>query len=111
MRQSRPDNPETSTLYVRLSVGLFATVTIIVLTFQHYGISWDEFLQHDYGEAVLRFYTSFLHDRSSISAVGNLSNYGGLFEILCVLATRVSPFGVYETRHLLTALFGITGIL
>ncbi len=37
--------------------------------------------------------------------------YGGLFELAAQAAKRVSPFGLYETRHLVGALFGFVGIV
>lgn len=98
-------------LYLYLSAALFLVVTaFVILTFRQYGMSWDEPSQHDYGEKVFRYYSSFFRDRSSIYA-GDLVNYGGFFELLAFLSTRILPFGIYETRHLITALFGIGGIL
>src|SRR5207237_6628881 len=75
-------------IYIRLSWVLFAALAVLVLgTFRHYGLSWDEPLQHEYGEKVFRYYTSFFRDRSSMFA-GDLVNYGGSFEFFAVLATR-----------------------
>src|SRR5262252_265246 len=48
--QQTPKDSTTSKLYIRLTAVLFATVTILVfLTFRHYGLSWDEYLQYNYG--------------------------------------------------------------
>src|SRR5437762_1133909 len=97
-------------LYVRFSAALFLILTaVVLLTFRHYGASWDERLQHEYGEKVLRYYTSFLRDRSAF-VMPDLFHYGGFFEVLSVLAARVLPLGTHETRHLMSALCGITGI-
>jgi hypothetical protein len=97
-------------LYLRLAAALFLILIVLVsATFQDYGISWDEGFQHEYGERILRFYTSLFKDRSSL-VPGDLANYGGAFEVPAVLATRTLPFDLYETRHLLTALTGIAGI-
>jgi hypothetical protein len=97
-------------LYVSLSTLLFVIVTgLVLVTFRHYGASWDEQVQHEYGEAVLRFYSSLFRDRSA-TALGDLSRYGGFIELLEVFATRISPFDVYATRHLLDGLCGVAGI-
>jgi len=98
-------------LYQRLSIVLFLVLSALVwLTFRDYGVSWDEQLQKDMGENVLRFYTSYFHDRTALS-MGDLNNYGGFFEVLAAIAARILPFGLYESRHLLIAISGVLGIL
>lgn len=101
----------TNGLYKYLSLALFLIATAFVfLTFRHYGVSWDERLQWEYGEKVFRYYSSLFRDHSWIST-GDLFYYGGFFELIAVLAARMLPLGVYETRHLIIALCGIAGIL
>ena len=86
-------------------------VTLRVLaTFRDYGISWDETLQNTYGEKLIAMYASGFQDRSALSYV-NLYLYGGLFDMLAALANMVSPFGEYETRHLLGGLVFVGGLL
>jgi hypothetical protein len=98
-------------LYQRLSIVLFAVLSFVVLlTFRDYGVSWDEQLQSGMGENVLRYFTSHFHDRTALD-MGDLNNYGGFFEVMGAIATRVLPFGLYESRHLLTAICGVLGIL
>ena len=41
----------------------------------------------------------------------NMSHYGGFFDALAEAASRWSPLGHYETRHLVNALFGMVGVL
>jgi hypothetical protein len=99
------------TLYRRLSACLFVLLTCLVLiTFSDYGMSWDELAQDTYGELLLRFYTSFFTDRAAIYEF-DLFYYGGFFELLSKVATRLLPFGIYESRHLMSALFGVLGVL
>jgi len=103
-------NPDQ--LYIRASIILIAVLGIIILwTFKDYGVSWDDPLQHKYGEAVLRYYTSLFRDRSALSMENGLHYYGGFFEVVAVLATRMLPFQVFDTRHLVTAIAGLLGIL
>ncbi len=86
-------------------------VTLLVLaTFRDYGISWDESLQNTYGKKLVALYATGFADRSALTYV-NLYLYGGLFDMLAALANMVSPFGEYETRHLLGGLVFAGGLL
>ncbi len=94
-----------------LSYALFLSVLIIILiTFLDYGLTADEEFQRVYGDYVISWYTSFFRDRSALSYF-NLNLYGGFFEVIAQLASRVIPLGVYETRHLINALFGLLAIV
>lgn len=93
-----------------LFYGLLAGVAILILvTFLDYGLTWDEEVQRNYGEQVISWYRSGFRDRSALSYL-NLNLYGGFFETLAQLATRILPFGVYESRHLVNAAFGLVAI-
>lgn len=78
-------------------------------TLADYGISNDEEVQHRYGELILSYYASGFTDRS-LFAYRNLYLYGGLFDVLAVLAAKLLPFDVYLIRHGLSAAFGLGGI-
>ncbi|HYD31243.1 MAG TPA: glycosyltransferase family 39 protein [Azospirillaceae bacterium] len=88
---------------------LFGLAVLAALTFQDYGITTDELVQQNYGQYLWNFYASGFTDQTAFT-YSNLYLYGGLFDLLAVGLQRVLPFGVYETRHLLCALFGIAGI-
>ena len=92
-------------LYILLLCGSI----VILVTFLDYGLTWDEEVQRNYGELVLRWYGSLFRDRSALG-YQNLNLYGAFFEVIAQLVVRLSPFGVYETRHLVTALFGVLAI-
>lgn len=83
---------------------------LIVATFQDYGVTLDEVLHADYGDLVLSWYRTGFHDRRVLSHV-DLRYYGGLFDAVAAAATRVSPFGRMETRHLVAALAGLVGVV
>ena len=90
-----------------LIAGFFALVILIVFkTFQDYGVTWDEEYHQLYGDSILSWYGSFFKDRSVLDFPA-FSMSGGFFDTLAQLAGRKLPFGVYETRHLLGALFGL----
>lgn len=91
-------------------IGVLLLTTVTLITFRHYGASWDEPGQQQYGEAIVQFYTTGFHDRWAVS-FADIFYYGGLFETPAALVTRLMPFGVFETRHLLSALCGIVGIV
>ena len=94
-----------------LAGGIFAILAIIIVTtFQDYGISWDEQLQNSYGEKLLAYYVSGFQDHSAFSYI-NLFLYGGFFDLMAAVANLVSPFGVYETRHLIGGLIFLLGLL
>ncbi len=94
-----------------LSYALFLIVLIIILaTFLDYGLTADEEAQRIYGDHILSWYSSFFRDRAALSYL-NLHLYGGFFEVVAQLASRIIPLGVYETRHLVNALFGLLAIV
>jgi Dolichyl-phosphate-mannose-protein mannosyltransferase len=82
---------------------------LILFTFRDYGLTWDEEVQKTYGEHVLDWYSSLFRDSQALS-LSNLYLYGGFFDIIAQLAAKVSPIGVYETRHLINTSFGLLGI-
>ena len=89
---------------------VLAIVLLLVgSTFQHYGISWDEEIQNTYGKKILSFYLSGFEDQSVFKHF-NLYLYGGSFDLVAAIVNTVSPFGEYETRHLLGGLVGTLGL-
>ena len=83
---------------------------LIVLTFPEYGIIWDEEVQRQYGLLLLDYYASGLTDLSAFN-YDNLYLYGGGFDMAGALLERVSPYGPYETRHLLGGMIGLLGMM
>jgi hypothetical protein len=97
-------------VYADIGMSILAGVAVMVaLTFRDYGITHDEAVQNEYGKMILAFYTSFLQDWSVFEYL-DLYRYGGFFDLLAAIANRISPFGVYETRHLLGGLIGVAGL-
>jgi hypothetical protein len=89
---------------------LLAYGAVGLSTFLDYGITFDEHWHAIYGDDILRWYTSgFQEDRALTNR--NLSLYGGFFDVLAQLASRISPLGVPETRHLFNLLFGVLCVL
>jgi glycosyltransferase involved in cell wall biosynthesis/tetratricopeptide (TPR) repeat protein len=101
--------------------GLFAISAIVLffvmtsLSFQ-YGITGDDLDQKLYGEAVLKYYTSFGKDTSSLHLkVGNKENlyiYGGMFNMFSAAANKyIGGIDEYDMRHLFNSIAGFFAIL
>ncbi len=94
-----------------LSLALVLVGVVLVLsTFRDYGVTWDEDVHNWYGNFVLDYYLSFFADKSALHWQ-DLYNYGAAFDMTAAALNRVSPIGVYETRHLLNGLVGILGLI
>lgn len=90
-----------------------------------YGITWDEFEDIGYFNEVLAYYTSFGEDKRCLDVAGtmqghevktllipHLVNYGPFVNLSSAFAYKfLSPFGLYETRHLVVSLFACIGLL
>ena len=76
------------------------------------GISWDEEKHLEYGRRLLEWYRSGFTDRSSFTFM-DLYVYGGLFDLPAQVlnSSGLSPWGPYETRHVLTAMLAVLGIV
>ena len=67
-----------------------------------------------YGRMVLKMVSTFFKDQSALGYY-DLHLYGGFFEAISQLVVsicrKILPLGVYETRHLVNALFGLLSSL
>jgi hypothetical protein len=102
---------DNEAFWTRLSFTVVALgVALVLLTFRDYGVTWDEDAHSWYGNFVLDYYLSFFDDKNALHW-RDLYNYGAVFDMVAAALNRVSPFGVYETRHLLNGLVGILGLV
>ncbi len=100
--------------YDRASIVLLVLLlTLILVSFDDYGITWDEPLQDEYGDLVVDYYASRLAGNPNNEALDfyNLYLYGGAFDSLVSVARRLSPLPRFETRHLINALIGLLGLV
>ncbi len=88
---------------------LVAVAVLVILTFTDYGITWDEDVHSYYGNLVLEYYLSLFGDQRALHWQ-NLYNYGAAFDMAAAALYRISPLGLYETRHLLNGFVGILGL-
>ena len=89
---------------------VLGSIGLVIGTFHDYGITWDEDVHNWYGVFVMDYYLSWFQDNRSLHWL-NLYNYGAAFDMTAAFINKVSPFGTYETRHLLNGLVGVTGIV
>ena len=85
-------------------------ILLVVCTFHDYGVTWDEDVHNWYGVFVMDYYLSAFVDTRALHWQ-DLINYGAAFDMTAALINRISPFGTYETRHLLNGLTGILGLV
>lgn len=88
---------------------LGAVVIIAGLTFQDYGLGWDDYTHAEYADLLLKMYASGFKDVSALS-FANLYMYGGGFDMAAALLHKIVPFELFETRRLLGAAVGIVGL-
>ena len=94
-----------------LALAIIVAVAIIAaFTFRDYGLGWDDYTHAEYGGLLLNLYSSGFTDQRALSFV-NLYAYGGGFDLLSALVAKVLPFDLFETRRLVGAVVGLTGII
>jgi hypothetical protein len=100
----------TERLADRLAIVVLAAVAAVAAwTFRDYGLGWDDYTHAQHGELLLAFYGSGFRDTRAFSFV-NLYMYGGGFDMAAALLAKVLPFDLFETRRLLGAAVGLTGL-
>jgi hypothetical protein len=101
---------QASPLFDRMAVGVLVAVAgVVLVTFRDYGLGWDDYTHSEYGDLLLALYGSGFADRRALSFV-NLYMYGGGFDMLAVLAAKLAPFTLFETRRLVGGLVGLIGL-
>ena len=83
---------------------------VILFSFTSYGITWDEYVQNNYGNYVLNYYLSGFKDLRALN-YRNLIFYGPGFELFASIFTRFFPKYPFEVRHLIIALSGLLTVI
>lgn len=89
---------------------LMLTAAIAAATFRDYGLGWDDYTHSQYGALLISLLRSGFADQRALSFV-NLYMYGGGFDMIATLAGKLLPFGLFETRRLVGAAFGLLGLV
>ncbi len=107
----KPPAADAAWLADYLAYGVLTAVALVaLLTFRDYGLGWDDYTHAQYGDLLLKLYGSGFVDQRALAFV-NLYYYGGGFDVAAALAAKVLPFGLFETRRLVGAAFGIAGLI
>jgi hypothetical protein len=93
-----------------LAILVLAAVAVVAgLTFRDYGLGWDDYTHAEYADLLLRMYGSGFKDTGALS-FANLYMYGGGFDMAAALLHKTIPLELFETRRLLGAIVGVTGL-
>jgi hypothetical protein len=90
-------------------IALGIVVIVAGLTFQDYGLGWDDYTHAEYADLLLKMYGSGFRDTSALS-FANLYMYGGGFDMAAALLHKIVPFELFETRRLVGAIVGVIGL-
>ncbi len=94
-----------------VSAALIAGLLVIsFMTYQDYGLGWDDYAHAHYGKLLYQYYASGLKDHSAF-AFSNLYFYGGGFDLVAEAIHRWTGLDLFEMRRLLGALVGIAGLV
>lgn len=89
---------------------LLVLAAIAALTFSDYGLGWDDFTHSQYGDLLYKYFASGLTQRKVFSFV-NLYYYGGGFDLLSDMLSKVLPVDVFDIRRFLGGVVGLAGFL
>jgi tetratricopeptide (TPR) repeat protein len=106
---SKPGNVPINRLAFVLIL-LAAIILIPKLSFD-YGISWDAKRHNMYGYDMLKYFDTDGEDKTALSETSSMNEfryYGEHFNVISAwLNTYLKPWGEFETRHFLNALYGL----
>ncbi len=97
---------------VRLAYWLFvvALLPIMFAASRDFGVTTDEQLRQNHGEAIVRYYTSGFRDQTAVeTGAGTL--HGGFFDVICVAVQQAVPGDKWLIRHFVNSVFGWMGIV
>lgn len=110
-RASQTGQGSAALIADRLVLCVLAIVAIVAAcTFRDYGLGWDDYTHAQMGELLLSLYGSGFKDQRALNFV-NLYMYGGGFDMAAAVAAKILPFGLFETRRLMGAVFGLVGLI
>ncbi len=100
---------ESSIFRLLFAVTAVGLLVLMPLLSPDFGISGDEYTQHQYGERLVKYYESGGEDKAALE-YKNLKYYGGLFDYLVTSINAKGDgtyrFDIYEFRHFVNSLFG-----
>lgn len=88
-----------------------ALLALMIAASPDFGFTWDERFQQRYGEQIWDYYHGRVPRSDFDTDFGNEYLYGGLVELLCVVAQQVVRADAYLVRHAVISIFGWIGIV
>ena len=89
---------------------LFFLAIAVAFTYGSYGFTTDETVDHIKAVRVLSFLSSFGGNRDEITNIDKINIYGAMPDVLALLLQKLVPTLSFDSRHLVSALFGVFGI-
>src|SRR5262249_8945425 len=90
---------------------LLLVLTIdVVFTYRSYGFTTDETIDNLKALRVVNFLWSLGSNRDEISRIDDVNIYGAMPDVLAVLLRRIVPILSFDSRHLVSAVFGLAGV-
>src|SRR5690606_18808053 len=102
---ARHQDPERSGR-IALWWTLAAILAVMLGAAPFFAISADEPIQNCYVHQVMHYFTSLGANKTALTPWANICFYGGLFDGLCAVIARISPYEIYDTRHVINAVSG-----
>src|SRR5262249_34265193 len=89
---------------------LFFLAIAVAFTYGSYGFTTDETVDHIKAVRVLSFLSSFGGNRDEITNIDHINIYGAMPDVLALLLQKLVPTLSFDSRHFVSALFGVIGI-
>jgi hypothetical protein len=87
---------------------LILTLTV-ALTYGMYGFTIDESTDHLKAMRIVEFITSFGRDTEAVK-IDQINIYGAMPDLIALALQRLIPMLSFDSRHLVSALFGLGGV-
>lgn len=95
---------------IAITVVILALLVLCALTFRNYGFTIDE--QNGLWRAnnIIKFYMSGGQDAAELTAIRPENFYGAMADVIALWLQKAFPALGFDSRHLVSALFGIAGV-
>ena len=89
---------------------LFGLLITVAFTYHMYGFTTDELVDHLKATRIFEFIASGGIKREQILKIDLINIYGGMPDMLALGLQKLIPALSFDSRHLVSALFGLAGI-
>src|SRR5215207_3074839 len=88
---------------------LFVLLIVTMFTFSMYGFTSDEYVDFQKAARIAKFIASLGNDTEKMLIIDDINIYGGMPDLLALSLQRLIPALSFDSRHLVSALFGVAG--